>query len=173
MENRFALFTVADKGAWCRSSSDLEVIDFFSKAMKEDHANRRTSMCGRARMTPSSGCSLTLVWSTTTASMLENLTACKGWSKTTAMNSKGHGMTISPKELRFDEDNMWVGLTDGRTVGVPLAWFPRLLHASPEEHENFELSHRGIHWESLDEDISVDGILAGRGDQTRSRNTAA
>jgi hypothetical protein len=82
-------------------------------------------------------------------------------------------MTISPKDLRFDEDNMWVGLTDGRTVGVPLAWFPRLLHASPEERENYELSPRGIHWDSLDEDISVDGILAGRGDQTRSRSTAA
>jgi len=89
------------------------------------------------------------------------------------MNLKGHGMTISPKALRFDEDSMWVELTDGRTVGVPLAWFPRLLHASPEQRENYELSPRGMHWEAIDEDISVEGILAGRGDQTKTRRTAA
>ncbi|WP_395826175.1 DUF2442 domain-containing protein [Elstera sp.] len=82
-------------------------------------------------------------------------------------------MSISPKALRFDADTMWVELTDGRTVGVPLAWFPRLLHGSPEQRENYELSRLGMHWEALDEDISVEGILAGRGDQTRLRNTAA
>lgn len=82
-------------------------------------------------------------------------------------------MSISPKALRFDADTLWVELTDGRTIGVPLAWFPRLLHASPEQRENYELSRLGMHWEALDEDISVDGILAGRGDQTRIRNTAA
>jgi hypothetical protein len=82
-------------------------------------------------------------------------------------------MSISPKALRFDENNMWVELTDGRTVGVPLAWFPRLFHASPEQREDYELSRRGMHWEALDEDISVEGILAGRGDQTRARRTAA
>jgi hypothetical protein len=82
-------------------------------------------------------------------------------------------MSISPKALRFDDDNMWVELSDGRTVGVPLAWFPRLLHATPEQREGYELSRRGMHWEALDEDISVDGILAGRGDQTRARSSAA
>jgi len=82
-------------------------------------------------------------------------------------------MTISPKALHFDENSMWVELTDGRTVGVPLAWFPRLFHATTEQRENYELSRRGMHWEALDEDISVDGILAGRGDQTRTRRTAA
>ena len=82
-------------------------------------------------------------------------------------------MSISPKALRFDEDIMWVDLSDGRVVGVPLAWFPRLLHATPEQRENYELSHRGMHWDSLGEDISVDGILAGRGDQTRTRRSAA
>ncbi len=82
-------------------------------------------------------------------------------------------MTISPKALRFDENSMWVELTDGRTIGVPLAWFPRLLHASPEQRQDYELSHRGMHWDALDEDISVEGILAGRGDQTRTRRTAA
>lgn len=82
-------------------------------------------------------------------------------------------MSISPKGLRFDADTLWVELTDGRTVGVPLAWFPRLLHGSPEQRENYELSRRGMHWEDLDEDISVEGILAGRGDQARTRHTAA
>lgn len=89
------------------------------------------------------------------------------------MNSKGHGMNISPKSIRFDENNMWVELMDGRTVGVPLAWFPRLFHASPEQREDYELSSCGMHWEALDEDISVEGILAGRGDQTRTRRAAA
>ena len=68
---------------------------------------------------------------------------------------------------------MWVSLSDGRTLGVPLAWFPRLLHASREQLENYELSPRGLHWEALDEDISIAGLLAGRGDQTRPLPSAA
>jgi hypothetical protein len=61
---------------------------------------------------------------------------------------------------------MWVDLSDGRTLGVPLAWFPRLLAATPDERERVELSRTGLHWEALDEDISVAGLLAGRGDMT-------
>lgn len=79
----------------------------------------------------------------------------------------------SPKALRFDSDQMWVELTDGRTIGVPLAWFPRLLHASAAQLEDYELSPYGMHWEALDEDISVAGLLAGQGDQTKVRRTAA
>lgn len=82
-------------------------------------------------------------------------------------------MTISAKSLRFDSDVMWVELSDGRTLGVPLVWFPRLLHATPEQRENFELSRDGLHWDELDEDISVAGLLAGRGDQTRRPAVAA
>ena len=82
-------------------------------------------------------------------------------------------MTISPEALRFDDDSMWVDLEDGRTIGVPLAWFPRLLHATPAQREAYELSRLGLHWEELDEDISVAGLLAGRGDQTRTRTQAA
>ncbi len=59
---------------------------------------------------------------------------------------------------------MWVILTDGRTIGVPLTWFPRLQNASPQDRAQFTLSPFGIHWETLDEDISVAGLLAGRGD---------
>jgi hypothetical protein len=67
---------------------------------------------------------------------------------------------------------MWIELSDGRTLGVPLAWFPRLLHGSAEQRERVSISSRGLHWETLDEDISIDGLLAGRGDQTRSRTAA-
>jgi hypothetical protein len=71
--------------------------------------------------------------------------------------------------VRFDDDSMWVHLDDGRVIAVPLAWFPRLLAATPEQRAQFELSPRGIHWESLDEDISIDGLLAGHGDLTHAR----
>ena len=81
-------------------------------------------------------------------------------------------MTISATSVRFDEHSMWVELTDGRTLGVPLAWFPRLLRAMPAEREQVELSRVGLHWETLDEDISIAGLLAGRGDVTRSRGRA-
>ena len=76
-------------------------------------------------------------------------------------------MSISPTAVRFDEHTMWVDLTDGRTLGVPLAWFPRLLHATPAERERVQLSRVGLHWEGIDEDISIAGLLAGRGDVTR------
>jgi hypothetical protein len=81
-------------------------------------------------------------------------------------------MTISATRVRFDEDAMWVELTDGRTLGVPLAWFPRLLHATPAEREQVEISRVGLHWEALDEDISIAGLLAGRGDVTKSTERA-
>jgi len=68
---------------------------------------------------------------------------------------------------------MWVELTDGRTLGVPLAWFPRLLHASQAQRERVELSRIGLHWEEIDEDISVAGLLAGRGDMTKRTDRAA
>jgi len=76
-------------------------------------------------------------------------------------------MTISPMTIRFDEHTMSVDLTDGRTLDVPLASFPRLLNATERERERVELSHLGLHWEHLNEDISVAGLLAGRGDLTR------
>ena len=82
-------------------------------------------------------------------------------------------MSISATSVRFDEHTMWVALTDGRTLGVPLAWFPRLFHAKPKQRENFYLSRAGIHWEELDEDISVAGLLAGQRDMTRVHAEAA
>ena len=84
-------------------------------------------------------------------------------------------MTISPRPLAvtFDDDQMWVRLEDGRTLGIPLAWFPRLLHGTPELRGAVRLSPSGLHWEELDEDISIAGLIAGRGDLTRTRASAA
>ena len=76
-------------------------------------------------------------------------------------------ISVSPTHVRFDEDNMWVSLSDGRTLGVPLAWFPRLLHGSRKQRESVRMTTRGLHWEDLDEDISIAGLLAGSIDQTR------
>ena len=78
-------------------------------------------------------------------------------------------MTTSAKAVTFDDDSMWVRLDDGRVIAVPLAWFPRLLTATAEQRAQFELSPRGIHWEALDEDVSIDGLLAGPGDLTHAR----
>ena len=78
-------------------------------------------------------------------------------------------MTTSAKAVTFDDDSLWVRLDDGRVIAAPLAWFPRLLTATPEQRAQFELSPRGIHWEALDEDVSIDGLLAGHGDLTHAR----
>ena len=62
------------------------------------------------------------------------------------------------------DDTLTADLADGRTIAVPLAWYPRLLHATADERARWELhaSGRHIHWPDLDEDLSVDGLLAGR-----------
>lgn len=62
------------------------------------------------------------------------------------------------------EDSLSVDLNDGRTITVPLGWFPRLLHGSPTERNSWKLigNGKGIHWEDLDEDVSIEGLLAGQ-----------
>ena len=82
-------------------------------------------------------------------------------------------MAISALSIAFDDDTFSVELSDGRTLSVPLVWFPRLLHATPEQRSSYEISRSGIHWEAIDEDISVEGLLAGRGDVTRPLAVAA
>jgi len=74
------------------------------------------------------------------------------------------------RRVWFDDLNLWVELTDGRQLAVPLAYFPRLQRATPRQRLRFSMSGggTGLHWDALDEDISVAGLLAGRGDQTRS-----
>ena len=67
-------------------------------------------------------------------------------------------------EVTVTEDTLTVELSDGRTIAVPLAWYPRLVYASVTERGNWWLigGGQGIHWPDLDEDISVEGLLAGR-----------
>ena len=81
--------------------------------------------------------------------------------------------SVSAMRVRFDEDNMWVDLSDGRVLGVPLAWFPRLMNGTPEQRETVRISSRGLHWESLDEDISIAALLTGLGDQSASGKSFA
>lgn len=66
--------------------------------------------------------------------------------------------------VRVTEDTLVLDLADGRSVSAPLAWYPRLMHGSPAERGNWRLigGGEGIHWSDLDEDISVEGVLAGR-----------
>ena len=75
-------------------------------------------------------------------------------------------------EVSVTEDTLQVELSDGRTISVPLAWYPRLLHATREERDNWELigEGQGIRWPDLDEDLSVEGLIAGRpsGESQRS-----
>lgn len=81
-------------------------------------------------------------------------------------------MTISAIEIklphaidvRTTEDTLTVDLSDGRTISAPIGWYPRLTHATENERKNWRLIGKGhgIHWEDIDEDISVEGLLAGR-----------
>jgi len=67
------------------------------------------------------------------------------------------------EDVKVTRNALKVDLSDGRMISVPLTWYPRLLHATTEERENWRLigRGRGIHWEDIDEDISVEGLLAG------------
>ena len=78
---------------------------------------------------------------------------------------------VFAESVRFSEDSMTVLLDDGRELSVPLVWYPRLLDGGEEERRHYELIGKGegIHWPELDEDISVEGLLAGR----RSAESAA
>jgi len=68
------------------------------------------------------------------------------------------------ENVMVTDDALNVDLSDGRTISTPLAWFPRLVHATQQERNNWRLIGKGhgIHWEDIDEDISVEGLLAGR-----------
>jgi hypothetical protein len=78
------------------------------------------------------------------------------------------------KHLVFDAATMWVHLTDGRVLGVPLSFFPRLAKASPEARQCWTISGEGsgLHWDELDEDISVEHLMLGYGDRTRLRSAS-
>jgi hypothetical protein len=67
------------------------------------------------------------------------------------------------KNVRFGVDTMTVGLADGRSIIAPLAWFPRLQNATPQQRQNWKpaAAGHGIHWPDIDEDLSVEGLLRG------------
>lgn len=67
------------------------------------------------------------------------------------------------KNVRFTEDTLSVDLIDGRTITVPLAWYPRLLDATAEQRRNWKIAGAGygIHWPDVDEDLSTEGLLRG------------
>jgi hypothetical protein len=71
---------------------------------------------------------------------------------------------MAAQRVTVTEDSVVVDLRDGRTVSAPLAWYPRLLHGTPEERDNWRLigSGEGVHWPDLDEDLSVDSLISGR-----------
>ena len=75
-------------------------------------------------------------------------------------------LKVEPRAMAVvcSDDELRVSLTDGRGLSVPIAWFPRLAHASPAERSNYELlgEGQGIHWPDVDEDISVLGLIAGQ-----------
>ncbi len=80
--------------------------------------------------------------------------------------------TVRAQDVTVTEEALTVELSDGRSMFVPLAWYPRLMHGTPEERSNWRLIGQGvgIHWPALDEDVSVDNLLAGRasGESQRS-----
>ena len=71
--------------------------------------------------------------------------------------------SVGAQDALVTEDTLAVDLTDGRTISVPLVWYPRLTHGTPEERDNWRIEGDGwgIHWPDLDEDISVRGLLIG------------
>ena len=78
-------------------------------------------------------------------------------------------MSTSTADVRvlhvvFTDDALTVDLSDGRSISVPLAWFPRLMHGTPEERKKWRLigNAEGIHWPDLDEDISIENLLLGK-----------
>lgn len=86
--------------------------------------------------------------------------------KTNATGPKTHAFvpsTALAKSVEFDDSMMRVVFTDGRVLGVPIAWFPTLLAASPEQRARCEIGGGGIglHWPELDEDLSIAGLMAG------------
>ncbi len=79
------------------------------------------------------------------------------------MNTLAIETRVRAQDVRITDDELQVALEDGRTISVPLAWFPRLLHGTPEERNHWELigEGEGIHWPQLDEDIAVHHLLLG------------
>src|SRR5438477_11543778 len=116
-----------------------------------------------------------------------NCAGSRDSSRNTSRSYWRRGMSISDvrpgervKDVRFTEDVLVVDLLDGRTISVPLAWYPRLLAASHQQRSNWRVagSGFGIHWPDIDEDLSTEGLLRGapaprpRQDEDAANNTS-
>jgi Protein of unknown function (DUF2442) len=146
---------------------------FFTRRIKTSLPTSMRSGIGQRR---SFGLS-PFVWKGVVASGGWSSDVSKLWLRKTLIHSWVRGMNTSGSELRevlvqsvrVSDEAVFADLADGRTVTVPLAWFPRLAHGTPEERSHWRVTGggEGIHWPDLDEDVSVESLLAGR----RSRET--
>jgi len=88
------------------------------------------------------------------------------------MNTLVAELQVKASNVSISEDMLTVDLVDGRSLSIPLIWYPRLWHGTPQERQNWEWigDGAGIHWPDLDEDISIEGLLLGRrsGESQRS-----
>lgn len=89
------------------------------------------------------------------------------------MNTLGHKIDERVEAVHFTRDSLVVDLMDGRSISVPLAWYPRLLKANPKERASWEIcgGGYGIHWPQIDEDLSTEGLL--RGARAPKRNSSS
>ena len=69
---------------------------------------------------------------------------------------------LRPRAIAFTREDLVVTLVDGRKIATPLAWYARLLNASPEQRDNYEIMPMGIHWPDIDEDLGIAAMLKGR-----------
>jgi hypothetical protein len=143
-----------------------------TKARRE---NRSTFMSKRTMWKQNPGRDRLCKWPTMMAMSLGRCASCKACLRPIGTGLGGFGMSISsgPMRVRFDSDSFWVDLSDGRVIGVPLAWCPRLLQGTEEQRKHARISSRGLHWDDLEEDISVAALLAGLGDQCTPTKTFA
>src|SRR5262249_16992211 len=149
-------------GAACRPSYEADPTAFSSMLATE--ASRPTFTSSGTTARRSSG-SIPFGWSAATASAARRSTNSASWSLNTRSSYWTLAMSSSAVEPRtalatrveVTEDTLAVELADGRTIAAPLAWYPRLSHARPQERNTWRLigGGRGIHWPALDEDISV------------------
>jgi Protein of unknown function (DUF2442) len=80
------------------------------------------------------------------------------------MSSSTADQTVTAANVRVEVDTLTVELSDGRVLSVPIAWYPRLLHGTADERKKWQFiaGGRGIHWPEIDEDVSVENMLAGK-----------
>jgi hypothetical protein len=139
--------------------------------MRVMEVNRHTSMSNGIELRRSSG-SIRSGSRGVAGSTEKRSAEFENWSSNIKRDYWSDGMSSSTTEASMvlatgvdvTDDTLTVELADGRTVAAPLAWYPRLVHATPAERKSWRLiaDGRGIHWQDLDEDISVENILAGQ-----------